>query len=89
MEGLDQYKQTDYVQKLKIDITPDFMDSGHQDLVTLLYGQVTHYAGMYVLCLIMHYLWTICGSVKQRSWYPGDLLYPLPFHWAHIYLYID
>ncbi len=44
-EALDQYKQNNYVQKLKTDITPDFMDSGHQDLITLLYRQVTHIDG--------------------------------------------
>ncbi|KAF8330461.1 hypothetical protein F5887DRAFT_1081767 [Amanita rubescens] len=37
MEALDQYKQKGYVQKLKTDITPNFMGSGVQDFVTLLY----------------------------------------------------
>ena len=45
-EALDQYKQKGYVQKLKT-ITHDFMHSGHQDFVTLLYWQVTHIDGMY------------------------------------------
>jgi hypothetical protein len=40
MEALDQYKQKGYVQKLKTEITFDFMQSGHKDLVTLLYKQV-------------------------------------------------
>ncbi len=46
-EALDQYKQKGYAQKLKIDISPEFMQSGHQDLVTLLYKQVTHIDGRY------------------------------------------
>src|SRR6266550_3287303 len=49
-EALDQYKQIEgYAQKLKTDITPDFMHSGHhwQDFVTLLSRQVTHIDGMY------------------------------------------
>jgi len=45
-EALDQYKQKGYVQKLKTDITPDFIHSGHQDYVTLLYQYVTHIDGM-------------------------------------------
>jgi len=40
-EALDQYKQKGYAQKLKTDITPDFMHSGQQDFVTLLNMQVT------------------------------------------------
>ncbi len=47
MEAFDQYNQEGYVQKLKTDITPDFMHSGHHDFVTLLYRQVTHIDGMY------------------------------------------
>lgn len=47
MEALDQYKQKLYVQKLKNDITSDFMHCNHQDLVTLLYKQVTYIEGMY------------------------------------------
>ena len=47
MEALDQYKQKGYIQKLKTDITSDFMQSTHQDFVTLLYMQVTHMDGMY------------------------------------------
>ena len=39
-EALDQYKKKGYIQKLKTNITPDFVQSGHQDLVTLLYQQV-------------------------------------------------
>jgi len=46
-EALDQYKQNSYVQKLKTDITPDFIHSDHQDLVTLLYRQVTHIDGRF------------------------------------------
>jgi len=46
-EALNQYKQKGYVQKLKTDITPDFMHSDHYDLVALLYRQVTHIDGMY------------------------------------------
>ena len=46
-EALHQYKQTSYVQKLKTDITPAFLPSDHQDLVTLLYEQVTHIDGRY------------------------------------------
>ena len=46
-EALNKYKQNGYVQKLKTDITADFMDSGHQDLVTLFYDQVTHLDGRY------------------------------------------
>jgi len=43
-EAFDQYKQKGYFQKLKADITPDFVHSGQsQDFVTLLYWQVTHY----------------------------------------------
>ena len=45
-EALDQYKQNGYVQKLKTNITPDFMLSGHQDFVTLLSRQVAHIDGM-------------------------------------------
>ncbi len=41
-EALDQYKEQGYVQKLKTDITPDFIHSGNQDFVALLYRQVTH-----------------------------------------------
>jgi len=50
-EALDQYKQKDYVQKLKADITHDSMPSasGHPDLVPLLYRQVTHIDGMYLV----------------------------------------
>jgi len=44
-EALDQYKEKGYIQKLKTDITPDFMHCGHPDLVTLLYRQVTHIDG--------------------------------------------
>ena len=40
MEAWDRFKQKGYAQKLKTDITPDFMNSGHQDFITLLYGQV-------------------------------------------------
>jgi hypothetical protein len=47
IEALDQYKQGGYVQKLKTDITLDIMHSGQQDLLTLLYWQVTHIDGMY------------------------------------------
>ena len=46
MDALDQYKQEDYVQKLKTDITLDFMHSGQEDLVTFLYRKVTHFDGM-------------------------------------------
>ena len=46
-DALDQYKGKGYAQKLKADITPDFMHSGHQDVVTLLYRQVTHIDGMH------------------------------------------
>ena len=46
-EALDQYKQRGYVQKLKAHTTPDFIDSDHQDFVTVLYQQVTHIDGMY------------------------------------------
>ncbi len=72
-EALEQYKQEGYIQKLRTDITPDFLCSGHQDLVTLLYRQVTQTVGMYI-CLVMHCLWTIYGRVKHTAWYPGDLL---------------
>ena len=49
-EAVDQYKQKCYVQKLKTGITPDLMDSGHLDSVTLLlYEQVTHIDGMYLV----------------------------------------
>ena len=44
-EALDQYKQKGYFQKLKTDITPDIIHSYHQDLVSSLYGQVTHIDG--------------------------------------------
>jgi len=44
-EALDQYKQKGYVQKLKTQITPDLINSCHQDFVTLLYRQVTHIDG--------------------------------------------
>jgi hypothetical protein len=59
MEALDQYKQKGYVQKLKTDITPEFMHSAsHHDLVTLLFHmQATHCIGsMYnIICLlVMH-----------------------------------
>ena len=46
-EALDQYKQKGYVQKLKTDMTPDFMHSGHHNVVTFLYMQVTHIDGLY------------------------------------------
>ena len=46
MEALHQYKQRDYVQKLKTDITPNFIHSGHPDLIPLLYKQVTCIDGM-------------------------------------------
>ena len=46
-EALDQYEQKGYFQKLKANITPGFMHSGHPDLVTLLYKQVTHIDGKY------------------------------------------
>ena len=45
MEALDQYKQRGYAQKLKTDITPDFLHSGHLDLATLLYKQVADIDG--------------------------------------------
>ena len=45
-EALDQYKKKGYVQKLKTDITPHFMQSDHEDFVTLLYSEVTHIDGM-------------------------------------------
>ena len=48
IEALDQYKQKGYAQKLKIDITPDFMHSGHNDFVTLLYKEVTDIDGKYL-----------------------------------------
>ena len=48
IEALDQYKQKGYVQKLKIDITADFMHSGHNDYVTLLYKKVTEIDGKYL-----------------------------------------
>jgi len=48
-EAFDEYKQKGYVQKLKTEITPEFMHSGHQDFVTSLYRQVTHIDGMYFL----------------------------------------
>ena len=54
-DALDQYKQKGYVQKLKTDITPDFMCCSDQDLVTLFYEQVTHLDGRYFF-LVMHYL---------------------------------
>jgi hypothetical protein len=41
-----QYKQKGYLQKLKANITTDFMHSGHQDFAMLLYKQVTHIDGM-------------------------------------------
>ena len=44
---MDQYKQKGYLQKLETAITPDFINSDHQDLVTLLYNQVTHIDGRY------------------------------------------
>ena len=47
IEALDQYKKNGYVQKLKTDITPDLMNCGHEDLVALLYSQVTHLDGRY------------------------------------------
>ena len=43
---MDQYKQKGYAQKLKTDITPEFMHSGHQDFITLLNRKVTHIDGM-------------------------------------------
>jgi len=49
-EALDQFKQKGYLQKLKTDITPDLIHSGHQDFTTLLYRQVTHIDGMYFVC---------------------------------------
>ena len=47
-EALDQYKEKGYVEKLKTDITPDFLHSGHEDFVKLLYMLVTHIDGMYI-----------------------------------------
>jgi hypothetical protein len=44
---MDQYKQNGYLQKLKTDITPELMHSGHHDLATLLCRQVTHIDGKY------------------------------------------
>jgi hypothetical protein len=42
-EALKQYKQvTGCIQRLKTDITPDVMHCSHQDLVTLLYKEVTY-----------------------------------------------
>jgi hypothetical protein len=38
-----------YVQKLKTDITPDFVHSDYEDLVTLLYRQVTDIDGRYFI----------------------------------------
>ena len=48
-KALDQYKQKGYAQKLKTIITTDFIQSGHQDLVTLLYKAVTHIDGNYLV----------------------------------------
>ena len=48
-EAFDQYKQKGYVQKLKTDITPDIKHFGQQDLVTLLYRQVTPIDGTYFI----------------------------------------
>jgi len=44
-QALYQYKQKGYAQKLKTEITADFLHSGYQDMVTLLYRQVTHIDG--------------------------------------------
>ncbi len=55
IEALDQYGQQGYVQKLKTDITLDFIHSGNQDLASLLYQQVTYIDGMYILCLVIHH----------------------------------
>ena len=44
-QALYQYMQKGYIQKLKTDITADLLHCGHQDLVTLLYRQVTHIDG--------------------------------------------
>ena len=49
IEALDQYMEKSYVQKLKKDITPDFVHSDHEDLVTLLYRQVTDIDGRYFI----------------------------------------
>ena len=47
-EALDQYEQKGYVQKLKTGIViPDFLHFGHNDVVTILYRQVTDIDGMY------------------------------------------
>ena len=46
MEAIDQFKQKGYVQKLKANITPHLLQS-HNNLVTLLYRQVTHIDGMH------------------------------------------
>ena len=46
-EALDQYMQKGYVQQLKTNITSNLIHCGHQDLVTLLYRQVTHLDGRY------------------------------------------
>ena len=63
MEALDQYKQKGYIQKLKTDITSDFMQSTHQDFVTLLYMQVTHMGGMYFVF-----------ARKWKQWYAFNKL---------------
>ena len=49
IEALDQCMQKSYVQKVKTDITPDFVHSDYQDLVTLLYKQVTDIDGRYFI----------------------------------------
>ena len=55
-ESLDQYKEKGYDQKLKINITPDLIHSDHEDLVTLLYRQVTHTIDgrQFSLCLVYY-----------------------------------
>lgn len=87
-EASDQYKEKGYIQKLKTNITLDFIDSHHQDLVTSLYRLVKHIDGRYFVIFIQR-SWTIYSRVKDSGWYTGDLLFAaLSLHWAHICLYI-
>ena len=79
MEAIDQFKQKGYVQKLKANITPHLLQS-HNNLVTLLYRQVTDIDGMHFIWLCTTYE-QFYGRVKHTAWYPCDI-------WPH-YLYIE
>ena len=42
MDALSQFKRDGYVEKLKIDITSEFLPSDNKDLLAFLYNQIAH-----------------------------------------------